>query len=1492
MWRTVRRSTASSYSQIPGYCRILASRRAWFQTSGQNLGPDNEHRTLTKEEADQILTSIQRDRGIRIKNGEQVQVENDVLVTNLNNALNILSDDLNAKSTHFLLELIQNADDNTYPRCHEPSFSITLNRDGQHGRLITTCNEEGFTTSHIRALCSVGASTKAGKDRAGFIGEKGIGFKSVFKVADVVNIKSGPWQFRFDRREKLGMILPKLSTITSANPETTQILLDLRSLRHYQMIQEELGKIDSEILLFLRKLHHLRIKTPSQDVLYSIRRNDHDPNLAGETKTIVIQNLKTRKQTEKTYLVVTHTVEDMPHHPKRPGTSQSDLTLAFPMTGSLVPIVEEQRIFAFLPISDHSLKFVLHGDFVLVANREAVDEDSIWNEALRDGVVEALVKAVHRFILISPMNSFVQHTWPGYLSGPSSSSNFWRKLQRAIISRLRHEKVLETAEGTLEAPENCLIIPPKYHHCLQPLVIPPGKKPVSSKYNGFLRAAVGLLGLPRMTPADMIAGLRDLAAKQGADSLASKTHEFHRTMASILTAPEFADFMDDLKALPIIPVQNGKWVQATTPNLYLPDHEYHDTSAISQIQDVFVVDGDAASDETRLHLFRSLGLSQLNPGIVCRIILDRHSHPQTRQSAEGWMQDAAYFFRHRGLLDERNCRTIRFLDNSHSNHQGEISAAELVPATQLYIHGACDAIARHSSSALGIFPVLDRRYARNLPDPLEESSGHFYSWVEASCGASKFPLLWDSLQRKTKRAFNFLAQNDPIGLIQTLAAGQGDHYRELMNNSEFRSALLSVKVPCRKQKGLRHPLGDTALPTNSLLDTCPDLNHIDIPTADASRYMFLSKFGVQTEVDVRSYLRELAAVKGSGETGHPTSNSAHRIYRGLAAHCDISSAQNRLIRRHFHSASLVWIGGDEGWVSHLNCIWESPVSDILPIPSLSKHYPDCQILFQTVLRMPKLSATWILDYLEKDSAMTCKHSADWLATIAMLADETPLSDTELERLRELHIFKVRQPFGTGPADVLCRSSSCAEWYIPDRSFLARAAESKVELLDVSLEQVHQLSSLFSSLGLENRYLSNAMTDKVEISSGSAVDDEMTDSLLRRLPYLRGLSRTQNVPFRPRVFRVGEMIGRSYISGTEITVSRREIHFEKGNEQFDTYLAHTLTSSMHLINYLLSKELCEELQVPPELTSLAMLLLNAPFTELESILHQHNIPLPQQQDAGDIEGSSAVREEQSNDQTPSPAAEALVYTGDTIDDSPRGDRKHATIPREEMLQILHRAPGSERPKTAKAAPPTTALLAGVGRPTKTSQMLTFRQPPSASRAAPSGIEVEELRNFLRKDLESVQLSLAHPPEGKPGSTGTGYSPAIGVPRYGDGNDAETSEKTEEVEQAYISGAIGEALVYNLLKARIPDFSFQNWTSQSRELLGHEPFLDDESFFADFTYADGKEGHMWKILSDDLHGLCMHPDGVKFHIEVKARAGGYSQPSKMSQNQMDLVSLLVS
>lgn len=81
------------------------------------------------------------------------------------------------KSFVGLCHQVQNADDNVYLGNVEPTLNFIL----MEGCIVVLNNERGFSGDNIRALCDVGNSTKK-EPSAGYIGKKGIGFKSVFRV--------------------------------------------------------------------------------------------------------------------------------------------------------------------------------------------------------------------------------------------------------------------------------------------------------------------------------------------------------------------------------------------------------------------------------------------------------------------------------------------------------------------------------------------------------------------------------------------------------------------------------------------------------------------------------------------------------------------------------------------------------------------------------------------------------------------------------------------------------------------------------------------------------------------------------------------------------------------------------------------------------------------------------------------------------------------------------------------------------------------------------------------------------------------------------------------------------------------------------------------------------------------------------------------------------------------------------------------------------------
>lgn len=289
------------------------------------------------------------------------------------NQKNRLSYELYDTDTHFLLELLQNADDNTYDACEDPTLTITY----QPGSLRVDCNETGFTARNVEAICTIGGSTKGSV--SGLTGEKGIGFKSVFKAADVVWISSNAYSFKFDKREKLGMICPSWATFPQAtSPNTTSMFLQLGSDYNEELLEKQLREFDPLQLIFLKRIRRIDLRVEQKaesNSNGSLRRADYSRHCQ------TITELATGRKKAR-FVVVKHQIQQLPDEPRRPNCTQSELALAFP-TGDSCSVGEcsTQNVYATLPIRDYGLK-VEFGQSVVLCNEANEHSSSSCMETL------------------------------------------------------------------------------------------------------------------------------------------------------------------------------------------------------------------------------------------------------------------------------------------------------------------------------------------------------------------------------------------------------------------------------------------------------------------------------------------------------------------------------------------------------------------------------------------------------------------------------------------------------------------------------------------------------------------------------------------------------------------------------------------------------------------------------------------------------------------------------------------------------------------------------------------------------------------------------------------------------------------------------------------------------------------------------------------------------------------------------------------------------
>ena len=317
----------------------------------------------------------------------------------LNNAIQHLADGLYTKRPHFIFELIQNAEDNEYEdqNHYKPYISFQLTKNDptctadSNGALIIRNNERGFCPDNVSAICAVGETTK--KKEEGYIGEKGIGFKSVFRVTENPHVFSNGYSFclpEFDEETGFKYIVPQWidTRPEGLNPSETHIILPLTKRNFgYEDIEKMLQDIEPETILFLSKLQEIQIKTDTGDDFTILKDDSAMPEVQivaeGKKKGLIFSN-------SDAFLVCTECFDkpDDIHHETRERSENRKVTIGFPLDENSTAV---GKIFAYLPVRwDTGFPFLINADFILTSSREDI-HDVPWNRCWLMNCVADLV---------------------------------------------------------------------------------------------------------------------------------------------------------------------------------------------------------------------------------------------------------------------------------------------------------------------------------------------------------------------------------------------------------------------------------------------------------------------------------------------------------------------------------------------------------------------------------------------------------------------------------------------------------------------------------------------------------------------------------------------------------------------------------------------------------------------------------------------------------------------------------------------------------------------------------------------------------------------------------------------------------------------------------------------------------------------------------------------------------------------------------------------
>jgi hypothetical protein len=278
--------------------------------------------------------------------------------------------------THFIFELIQNAED---AGATELSFELF------DDRLEMRHDGRPFTTADVRGICGVSQGTKHGDLTQ--IGKFGIGFKSVYAYTNTPVISSGGEHFRIEKYVRPYAADPLAGASVAGSPPAAAELgtvftfpfdrAEVPAAVAAAEISEALGDLSAEILLFLRSIG--RVRARGAGVAETVLDRVAKPG-GRSGRHIVLRTRRGGLRTDDQWLAWTRPLDEL-------GQPELRVELAFAIRSGADARHLERRsdspLVVYFPTAKETfLGFLIQGPYRTTPARDNVPEHDPWNTEL------------------------------------------------------------------------------------------------------------------------------------------------------------------------------------------------------------------------------------------------------------------------------------------------------------------------------------------------------------------------------------------------------------------------------------------------------------------------------------------------------------------------------------------------------------------------------------------------------------------------------------------------------------------------------------------------------------------------------------------------------------------------------------------------------------------------------------------------------------------------------------------------------------------------------------------------------------------------------------------------------------------------------------------------------------------------------------------------------------------------------------------------------
>ncbi|CZR37438.1 uncharacterized protein FPRO_02302 [Fusarium proliferatum ET1] len=1047
----------------------------------------------------------------------------------VSHSVKILAKQIYGSGARFVFELLQNAEDNIFNKARDAEALPFVSFKIYPNKIIVECNEDGFTEPDLQAICAVGQSTKSASH--GYIGAKGIGFKSVFIAASRVHIQSGNFSFEFRHNKTdpgIGMVRP-----IWGDPD------ELQHLR--RIISMQFDDLQETCLLFLRKLEQISLEFYDEDG--ELERSKYFRKHKIDKYRVSLETTSGARGDETTRSQIYHITRQMATNLARsdnrelPDTkeakndsSKAEVVLAFPITDNSEPLITQrnQDLFAFLPLRRSDYKFLIHSDFDTNANRQDIVTTSRRNLDLRGWIASAFFQAVLQFC----EHPRLCYGWPMFLpsSSDTSSDAFWSGLNHEIQSLMKKTPVLKSRNRIdLRLVGDVVILTSDAQDAEgHPLFDDPTKdlylSPSYSQDAKEILRGYGLRLLNIQTVLNLLeTDLRSLYSRFHGKNT---TDEWHSAVARLLTKTlkNSSSIQQRLKSLPLLPLRSGAWTSNASGPVYFP--KTGDIS-IPDSLDIKVITVFASSNSERSTLFQHLGVCQATYEDVRASILRS-------------------FASKKGLSFEILNEYLSFLYLTHQtgkNGPEEYTKVEIVTIagkranpqeTDVYLPGTHHAYSPSSLLTAEDLPkglsvdFIHSKHMESTPDKpsvlhlrwetwLCNSIGHFpFLKLEESDATellgSKWHFLSDYFSVSKDDSMDFLLQILHY-IQQSCPERPSDSQTQKvfdLYNAIYARLTVASDGPVAKLKiiqffekgGVLDPNQNDPMWTTSplcLWTAPPDmvmfhsLKASYLERMDNERFRNIENLFTRTlqipDASLDDLVTELTELRDEGCEEIPR-------MRAIYDYLHKANVPSPLLKAAFKASPLIYCEtrhGESGWYKTSDCLWSSETV-IRGKAILDECWEAYEEFFVGKLGVKLLTLQMVYDELRQSSGNNTEETKVAILSLnGLLQTETTLLDPE--PIRQAKVFPVRYPTGT-----VVLSSASVDFAIGDRDKLKTMFRDKVALLDFEMEEVRRLRPLIEWLKLQDRYLSNSVEENTFILGDSERPISTPNRDLKRKAY--------------------------------------------------------------------------------------------------------------------------------------------------------------------------------------------------------------------------------------------------------------------------------------------------------------------------------------------------------------------------------------------------------